>query len=70
MEFKATTCFSVCFSKAFPKGEYANLVCTIICLRLLGNISLPLSIFPDENADIFAAFLLISYYNFLSLILS
>ena len=28
----ALTCFTVCFSKAFPKGEYANLACSIICL--------------------------------------
>ena len=62
-------------SKSFPKGEYANLACYFICLRLEGNISLPvrysyLSIFSDDNADIFAASLLLSYCSFLSLILS
>ena len=73
--FKAPTCFSVCFSKAFPKEEHENLACSILCLRLEGNISSPvryslLWIFPDDNADIFAASLLISYYSFSSLILS
>ena len=29
--FKASVCFSVCFSKAFPKGDYVNLACSIIC---------------------------------------
>ena len=29
-EFIAETCFSVCFSKAFPKGEYVNLACSIL----------------------------------------
>ena len=58
------TCFSVCVSKAFPKGEKGNLACYIICLSLEGNISSPakylfLSIFPDNNADIFAASLLL-----------
>ena len=59
-------------SKAFPKGEYANIACSIICLRLEGNISSPLrysylSIFPDDNADHFAASLLMSYCSFSSL---
>ena len=63
------------FSKAFSKGEYANLACSIICLRLEGNTSSSvrysyLSIFPDDNADIFAASLLVLHYNFSSLILS
>ena len=31
-DFIAPTCFSVCFSKAFPEGEYTNLACSIICL--------------------------------------
>ena len=74
-DFKASTWFSVCFSKAFTKGEYANIACSINSLRLEGSIFSPvrysyLSIFPDNNADIFAASLLISYCNFLSLILS
>ena len=60
---------------SFWKGEYVNLACSIICLRLEGNISSLvrysyLSIFPDDNADIFAAFLLRSCCNFSSLILS
>ena len=64
--FIASICFSVCFSKAFPKREYGDLACSIICLWLTGKISSPvrysyLSIFPDDNADMFAACLLISY---------
>ena len=35
-----------------------------------GSVSSPLSIFPDDNADTFATFQLISYCNFSSLILS
>ena len=71
----APTCFYISFPKAFPKGEYANLACSIICLLLKGNISSPvryshLLIFPDDNADIFAASLLLSYCSFSSLILS
>ena len=47
----------------------------IFWLRLEANISSPvrysyLLIFLHDNADIFAAFLLISYWRFLSLILS
>ena len=54
----------VCLSKAFPNGEYANLASLIIILWSGGNIFSPvrysyLSIFPDDNADIFAASLLI-----------
>ena len=41
-DLKATTCFSVCFSKVFPKGKYVNLDCSIICLQLEGNLSFPL----------------------------
>ena len=57
MHFKVPICFSVCFPKDFPKGEYANLAFSIICLRLQGSISLfvrysCLSIFSDDNADI------------------
>ena len=56
----------------FPIGEFANSACSIICLWLEGNISSSvgysyLSIFPDDNAYIFAASLLISYCNFSSL---
>ena len=72
--FIAPICFSVYFLKAFPKGEYANLACSIICLWLEVNISSPvrysyLSIFRDHPADIFAVSLLISYCGFSSLIL-
>ena len=73
-DFKAQICFSVRFSKTFPKVEYANLACSIICFSLEGNISSPvrysyLSILPDDNADIFVAPLLISYCSLSSLIL-
>ena len=73
--FKARNCFFVCLSKAFPKGEYENLACSITCLSLEDNISSPvrysyLSILPDDNANVFAASLLISYGSFSSLILS
>ena len=52
--------------KTFPKGEYANLACSIICLWIESKISsliryLYLSTFPDDNADILAASLLILY---------
>ena len=64
-----------CFSRAFPKEEYTNLACSIICLLLEGNTSSPvrysyLSVFPEDNVNIFAASLLISHCNFSSLILS
>ena len=39
MILKHQPVFSACFSKAFTKGEYANLADPII--------------FPDNNADIF-----------------
>ena len=70
-DFKVSTCFSVCLSKAFTKGEYINVAYSIIWLPLEGNISSPLkysylSIFPDYDADIFAASLLIFYYSFSS----
>ena len=72
-DFIAPTCFSVYFLKAFPKGEYANLGCSIVSLLLEGNISSPvrysyLSIFPGDNPDIFAASRIISYCSFLTLI--
>ena len=74
-DFKASNCFSVCFSKAFPKGECVNVACCIIWLRLEGSISSPvrysyLSFLPDDKAGIFAASLLISYCSFSSLTLS
>ena len=73
--FIGSTSFSLCFSKGFPIGEYANLACSIICLWLKGNISSPArysysSIFPGDNADAFAASQIISYCSFWSLILS
>ena len=73
--YKAPTYFSVCFSNTFPKQEYENLACSIICLWLKGNISSPVrysysSIFPGDNADAFAASQIISYCSFWSLILS
>ena len=55
-----------CFLNALPSGEYVNLACSIILLWSEGSISSHLkysyySILPDDNADIFAASLLISY---------
>ena len=40
-DFKGQTHFSVCFSKAFLKGEYENLACSIICVRSEGSIYSP-----------------------------
>ena len=59
----------ICFSKAFANGECTNLVCSITPLWSGSSISSSveysyLSIFPNGNADIFAASLLISYCNF------
>ena len=56
------------------QGEYANLACSITLLWSEGIIFSPviysyLSIFADDNADMFAASLLIQYCSFLSLIL-
>ena len=53
----------VYFLKAFPKGEYINLACSIILVWSDGNISSPLkyqylSIFQDDAVDIFTASLL------------
>ena len=76
--FKASTCFIpwylnvfICFSNAFLSGEYAHLAGLIILLWSDGNISSPvrysyLSILPEDNADVFAASLLISYCKFSS----
>ena len=55
--------------KTFLKGEYANLACSIIYLWIESKIYSPirysyLSIFPDDNADIFAASPLILYRIF------
>ena len=79
---KASTCFIpcssivfICFSNALPSGEYVNLAGSIILLWSNGNIYSPvrysyLSILPDDNAEVFAASLLISYCSFSSLSLS
>ena len=65
--------FGKSFSKVFPKQQWVNLACSIILVWSEGKISSPLrysslSIFPDDNADIFAASLLISNCSFSSLI--
>ena len=62
----------VCFSKVFPKGEYANLACSITLLCSISSFVRYsyLLILLDYNADIFAASLLISYCNFSYLIFS
>ena len=39
-DFIASTSFSVCFRKIFPKGEYAKLACCFICILLKGTVSL------------------------------
>ena len=67
--------FSMAFSvKTFHNGDYVNLVCSITLLLSEGSISLHvrysfLSIYSNDNADIFATSLLISYRNCSSLIL-
>ena len=63
------------FSNVLPRGEYVNLASSIILLWSDGNIYSPVRYsyllnLPDDNADIFAASLLISYCSFSSLILS
>ena len=50
----------ICFSKTFPQGEYGNLASFFTLLSSEYSISSPvrhsyLSIFLDDNADIFAA---------------
>ena len=74
-DFKASTFFFVCFSKAFPERKYVNLACCIVWVWLESKISSSgryscLSILPDDNSDICAAFLSLSYYSFASLTLS
>ena len=64
----------VCFFKAFLREEYVNLAYFISLPWSDGYTSSPLrysylSIFPDQNADIFAAFLLIAYCSCSTLIL-
>ena len=73
--FIAQTYFLICFSKAFPKEGYEKLTCFIIYLSLGVNMFSPvrysyLSIFSNDNGDIFASSQLILYCSFLSLILS
>ena len=41
-EFKASSCFPVCFFKAFPKGGYLNLDRSVIWIWLECSISLPI----------------------------
>ena len=74
-DYKASTFFFVSFSKAFPERKYVNLDCCIVWVWLESTISSPvrysyLSILPDENSDICAASLSLSYYNFAFLTLS
>ena len=62
--FKALNSFFFRFSKALPGGEYVNLAYSNVWLWLEGYISSPvrysyLSFSPDDNANIFAASLLI-----------
>ena len=64
-----------CFSNVLLRGEYGNFSCSFILLWSEDSISTLVRysyslILPGDNADIFAAFLLISYCNFSSLILS
>ena len=56
------------FLFVFRKGEYVNLACSIICLVLESSSSFPktyslLLIFSDDDADIFAASLSISFFT-------
>ena len=57
------------------RGAYVNLAFSITLPWSVGSTSSPLrysylSTFPDDNADIFVAALLISYCSFSSLVLS
>ena len=79
--FKGSSCFIAwssivfaCFSNALWRGGYIKFACSIIKLLTDDNISSPprysyLSIIPEDNADIFVAFLLLSYCDFSSLVL-
>ena len=63
------------FLNVLPSGEYVNLVCSVILPWWDGNIFSPvkysyLSILPENNADVFAASLLMLYGSFLSWCLS
>ena len=77
--FKASTCFflylQLLFPKAFSEGQYVNWAFSIILLWSEVNISSPvrypyISSLPDDNVNIFGAFLLISYCSFSFLISS
>ena len=75
MFFPCSKNVSIYFSNALTRGEYVNFACYIILLWSDGNISSLviysyLSILPGNNADIFTASLLTSYYSFRSLTLS
>ena len=69
--------FSLLFNRFclfFKSFSLCRKACSIICLWLEDNISSPVSysylpILPDENADIFAASLLMSYCSFSAKIL-
>ena len=78
--FKAATGFIpwlslvfICFSNALPRIEYVKLACFVILLSPDGKISSSVrnsywSILLDNNTDIPAASLLISYCNFSPLV--
>ena len=62
------------FSNVLPRGEYVNLASSIILLWSDGNIYSPgrysyLLNLPDDNADIFAAYLFTSYCSFIFIII-
>ena len=74
MFFPCSSIVFYCFLKAFSKEEYANLHCSITLPLLGGIISSPVRYsyllnFPDDNADIFAASLLMLYCNLSSIVL-
>ena len=65
----------ICLSNAFSRSEYTNLFLCIIWLGLKVKSFSPiwylyLSVFTDDNADIFPTSLLTSYCSFTSLIFS
>ena len=72
--FPCSSIVFVCFSNVLRRGKNVSLASYIFLLWSDDNISSPvrnsyLSIFPDDQADVFAASILISYCNFSSLIL-
>ena len=80
MFFPLSSIFFICFLNALPSGEYVNLVCSVTLHWSDGNIwrngnNSPvkcsyLSILSEDNLDIFATSLLMSYGSFLSSCLS